>query len=406
MQLKQVFAWASYDLANTIFSALFVTFFFPFYIKNFLGGNEFQIGLVFGISMLLVAFVVPILGSISDKIKRRMPFIIFFTIVCCIFTLLVAFVGLYAALLFGLVANFCYHAALTMYHALLPRVSASDKIGKVSGIGVAMGYIGTIISLIIAYPILRKIGWETLQGTKAMLITTAILFFLFSLVIFFFIREKKYAKPHLIKNHIMNSLKDVKNTFTKLKAQKGLISFLISLLFYNDAINAIIIFLFLFGKDTIGLSVQNFFFIYALFAVTASFGAFVSGIVVDKIGAKKVLISAGILWIVVIVLLLRLTNLTSFIFIGSIGGIALGMTATASRPKLIELVPANNVGEYFGFFELTDKFSGVLGPVIFGYLVVSYNYSIALLSLVVFFVAGLLFLYTVPNIKEKNTPVY
>ena len=406
MQTKQVFAWASYDLANTIFSALFVTFFFPFYIKNFLHGNEFQIGLVFGTSMLLVALVVPVLGAISDKLKRRMPFIIFFTIVCCIFTLLVAFSGLYAALLFGLVANFCYHAALTMYHALLPRVSTSDKIGKVSGIGVAMGYIGTIISLIIAYPILRKIGWETLQGTKAMLITTAILFLLFSLIIFFFIRERKYTKTNLIKSHIINSLKDVKNTFTKLKAQKGLIPFLVSLLFYNDAINAIIIFLFLFGRDTIGLDVQNFFFVYALFAATSALGAFFSGIIVDRIGAKRVLISAGLLWVIVIILLLKLTNLTNFIVIGSIGGIALGMTATASRPKLIELVPRENVGEYFGFFELTDKFSGVLGPVIFGYLVVSYSYSVALLSLIVFFVMGLLFLYNVPNTKEKNTPVY
>jgi len=406
MQLKQVFAWASYDLANTIFSALLVTFFFPFYIKNFLGGNEFQIGLVFGISMLLVGLVVPIFGSISDKLKRRMPFIIFFTVICCIFTFLIAFSGLYAALLFGLIANFCYHAALTMYHALLPRVSSSNNIGKVSGIGVAMGYIGTIISLIIAYPILRKIGWETLQGTKAMLITTAILFLLFSLVIFFFIREKKYIKQHLIKSHIINSLKDVKNTFTKLKSQKGLIQFLVSLLFYNDAINAIIIFLFLFGKDTIGLDVQKFFFVYALFAATSALGAFFSGIIVDKIGAKRVLISAGLLWIIVIILLLKLTNLTSFMVIGSIGGIALAMVATASRPQLIELIPKDKAGEYFGFFELTDKFSGVLGPIIFGYLVVSYGYSIALISLIIFFLIGLLFLYRVPNINENNTPVY
>ena len=163
MHLKQVFAWASYDLANTIFSALFVTFFFPFYIKNFLHGNEFQIGLVFGTSMLLVAFVVPILGAISDKLNRRTPFVIFFTIVCCIFTFLVPFFGLYPALLFGLIANFCYHAALTMYHAILPRVSTNANIGFVSGIGVTFGYIGTIISLIIAYPIIIIIGWETFQ---------------------------------------------------------------------------------------------------------------------------------------------------------------------------------------------------------------------------------------------------
>ena len=405
MQIKPVFAWASYDLANTIFSALFVTFFFPFYIKNFLGGNEFQIGLIFGISMLLVALVVPILGAISDKLKRRMPFIIFFTITCCIFTFLVAFVGLYTALLFGLIANFCYHAALTMYHALLPRVSTSKNIGLVSGIGVGLGYIGTIISLLIAYPILRVIGWETLLGTKTMLITTSILFLLFSFIIFFLIKEDK-VKPGAIKEYITSSLKGVRNTLSKLKSQKGLLPFLLAMLSYNDAINAVIIFLFLYAKDTIGLSVQEFFFIYALFAASASIGAFFSGIAVDKIGSKRVLTAAGFLWVIVILLLLNLTDLTSFIVIGSIGGIALAMVATASRPKLIELIPKDKVAEYFGFFELTDKFSGVLGPIIFGYLVVSYGYPIALLSLILFFAIGLLFLFSVPNVKENNTPVY
>ena len=111
------------------------------------------------------------------------------------------------------------------------------------------------------------------------------------------------------------------------------------------------------------------------------------------------LISAGFLWIIVIILLLKIDSLTGFTIIGSIGGIALGMISTASRPKLVELVPEKNVAEYFGFFELTDKFSGVLGPIIFGYLAVSYSYSIALISLIMFFIIGLMFLYKVPSSK-------
>lgn len=405
MRLSRILAWASYDLANTIFSALFVTFFFPFYVKGFLGGNELQIGVVFGVSMLLVAFVAPILGAISDKLNRRMPFIIFFTVACCIFTFLVAFVGLYPALLFGLIANFCYHAALVMYHALLPRVSTRGNMGFVSGIGVGLGYIGIIISLLIAYPILKKIGWETLSGAKSMLITASILFLLFSLIIFFLIREGK-AKPQAIRKHIAGSLKDAKNTFAKLKSRKGLIPFLLAMLSYNDAINAVIIFLFLYAREAIGLSVQKFFFVYAIFAFAASLGAFFSGIAVDKIGAKSVLAAAGFLWVIVISLLLNLTDLAGFMVIGSLGGIAMAMVATASRPKLVEIVPKDKVAEYFGFFELTDKFSGVLGPIIFGFLVVVYGYPIAMLSLIAFFVFGLLVLLKIPNVEEKNTPVY
>src|SRR5574341_282356 len=119
MNKKEVFAWGMYDLANTIFSALFVTFFFPFYVKTFLGGNEFQIGLVFGLSMLAVGIFVPVIGAWSDVLGKRMPFIIFFTIVCCLLTWLVGKVSLSWALIGGFLANFSYHAALTTYNALI-----------------------------------------------------------------------------------------------------------------------------------------------------------------------------------------------------------------------------------------------------------------------------------------------
>ncbi|MDP7181882.1 MAG: MFS transporter, partial [Candidatus Woesearchaeota archaeon] len=87
--MRQVVYWGLYDLANTIFSALFVTFYFPLYIKNYLGGSEFMIGLVFGISLLTVGVIVPFIGAWSDKVGVRLPFIAFFTVVCCLATLAV-----------------------------------------------------------------------------------------------------------------------------------------------------------------------------------------------------------------------------------------------------------------------------------------------------------------------------
>lgn len=404
MQLKGVLVWASYDLANTIFSALFVTFFFPFYVKNFLGGNEFQIGLVFGASMLLVAIVVPVLGSISDKLQRRMPFIIFFTVICCIFTFLIPFVGIFPALAFGFIANYCYHAALTMYNALLPKI-ADGKLGHASGIGVAMGYLGTIISLAIAYPILQIFGWETVNGARAMIIISSVLFFAFSLVIFISIKEKAALQAKRLNNIVFDSIKDFKKNFRKIRSQKGLFNFLLSLIFYNDAINAVVIFLFLFGREKIGLGVQNFFYVYAVFALVAAISALASGKMVDSIGAKKILLASGILWVIVVLLLIAVSNLAGFVLIGSLGGIALGMFMTASRPKLVELVPKENIGEYFGFFELADKFAGVSGPIVFGLLVVKYGYTAGILSLLVFFILGILFLLKVPEFNENNTPV-
>src|SRR3990172_7303706 len=194
MNKKEVFAWSMYDLANTIFSALFVTFFFPFYVKTFLGGNEFQIGLVFGLSMLLVGLVVPVIGAWSDRIGRRMPFIVVFTIICCALTWLVAGVSLWGALVAGFFANFAYHSALTTYNALMPKLAKPSEMGWLSGIGTGVGYFGTLISLAIAAVLLSRLGWETAEGARAVFAATAIMFFVFSLPTFFGIKEPRSAR--------------------------------------------------------------------------------------------------------------------------------------------------------------------------------------------------------------------
>lgn len=395
---KEVFAWGMYDLANTIFSALFVTFFYPFYVKTFLGGDEFQIGLVFGLSMLLVAFIVPAIGAWSDSIGRRMPFIIFFTIICCILTALVAKVSLLGALLAGFFANFCYHAALTTYNALLPRISNKHDVGNVSGIGIGMGYLGTLISLGIAAIILSRLGWESAEGARAIFIAVALMFVVFSLPTFLMIREKAFVKnSRSVFQHVFDSFGSVLRTLTNLPKHKSFFMFLLSMFFYANAINAVIVFLFLFARQQINLSVKAFFVVYVIQSLGAVVGSFVAGRLSDKHGARKVLFWSGFAWIAVIVLLLFVSNLTMFILAGVLGGASLGAVWTAQRPKLVELVSKQKVGQFFGFLELTNKFSGVIGPIVFGFLARYVSYQSALLSLIVFFAIGLFFLRFVPE---------
>ncbi len=265
MNKKEVFAWGMYDLANTIFSALFVTFFFPFYVKTFLGGNEFQIGLVFGLSMLAVGFIVPVIGAWSDVIGRRMPFIVFFTVVCCLLTWLVGIAPLFWALFAGFLANFAYHAALTTYNALLDKIASRSEMGYVSGIGTAMGYIGTLVSLGIAAILLVHLGWETAEGARAIFTATAVMFFVFSLFTFLGIYEPKSRRNHRSAwMHVRDSIRNVRYTFKHVKKHKSFLYFLLSMFCYADAINAVIVFLFLFAREQIHLSVQAFFVVYAV----------------------------------------------------------------------------------------------------------------------------------------------
>ncbi len=392
MNKKEVFAWGMYDLANTIFAALFVTFFFPFYVKEFLNGTEFQIGLVFGLSMLAVAVVVPLIGAWSDAVGRRMPFIVFFTLLCCFFTSLVVGVSLKWALLAGFFANFSYHAALTTYNALLPKIAKPSEFGKVSGIGIAMGYFGTLISLGIAAIILSRLGWETAEGARAIFIATAIMFFVFSLPTFFGIRELSRMKTSA--SAVFGSVGYTLRNFSRFKS---FFMFLLSMFFYVNAINAVIVFLFLFARQEIHLGVKAFFIVYVLQALGAVAGSFISGRLVDSYGPKRVLCWSGILWIGVIGLLYFVSNFVMFIIAGIVGGAALGMVWTAQRPKLLEMVASSKVGQFFGFLELANKFSGIIGPIVFGALVSFVNYRVAMLSLIIFFVLGLFFLKFVPG---------
>jgi len=391
MNKKDVFACGMYDLANTIFSALFVTLFFPFFVKVFLGGTEFQIGLVFGLSMLAVGIVVPVIGAWSDALGRRMPFIILFTVVCCVFSALVGFVPLFLALILGFFANFSYHAALTTYNALLPSIAKKKELGRVSGIGTAMGYLGTLISLGIASLLLYRYGWETEAGSRAIFIAVGVMFFVFSLFTFFGVREVSVKRKPSVKECISA----VWNTLKNISKHSSFFMFLLAMFFYANAINAAIVFLYLFARQQIGLDIKSFFVVYVLQAMGAVVGSYLSGRWVDRFGSKRVLFGAGFAWIAVIVLLLFVSNLTMFVIAGILGGAALGAVWTAQRPKLVELVARAKVGQFFGFLELTDKFSGILGPIVYGLLATFVNYTAALLSLVLFFVAGLFCLRSV-----------
>jgi len=395
---RVVFSWALYDFANTAFSALFVTFFFPFYIKVFLGGDEFQIGLVMGVSMFLVGLLVPILGTWSDITGKRVKIIFVFTLLCVFATAATGFLSLELALLAGMIANFSYHACLVVYNAVLPHIVSQKRIGKVSGFGVALGYLGTLVSLVMVFFILITYGWETKTGISLIFPATALFFFVFALPFFYYVKDEKVVHKPFWKG-LRYTLDELRVTIQRLTKFKGVIPFLLSSFSYSNGITAAIIFLYLYARQESGLSVSSFMILYAIFSVAAAAGAFGAGRLVDRIGSRKVLMMAGVAWIIVVGLLFELTSYWTFLIAGILGGAAMGSVWTANRPMIVSLVPKKKIGEFFGFDELGDKFSGVIGPILFGWLVVWSGYKAALFSLVVIFVIGFLLLFLVPERK-------
>lgn len=384
---KEVYAWSMYDLANTAFSSLFVTFFFPLLVKEFLGGSELHIGFVFSISMFLVGLSVPLIGSYTDKMGKRIPTLFWFTVLCCLSTFMIFWSNLFWVLVLGVVANFTYHAALTAYNAILPSLGKSSEFGTISGIGVSFGYVGTLLSLICAVLVMIFVGWESLLSIRLMFPLTALFFFLFALPTFF-IREQSAKQA-------IRPFASVLTTVRTIFRNKPLLFYLLSVFMYINAITAIIVFMFLYGRSEIGLSLSSFMVVYTIFSLSAVVGSYWCGRLTDRIGAKLVLILAGISWVIVILVMNFMSSVVVFTIAGALGGISLGAVWTSTRPLLISISPKKSIGEYFGFSELSSKFSGIFGPVLFGWLASVYNYHAALLSLIGFFVLGLVCLFFV-----------
>jgi len=394
---KKIFSWAMYDFANTAYSALFVSFFYPFYIKHFLGGNEFQIGLAMGISMFFVVILVPFFGAFVDLTGKRVFLIRIFTLICVAFTILVAFSNLHAALFFGLLANFFYHSCVVMYNAILPTLATKKEMGYVSGFGVAVGYLGTIVSLGMAAIILNYLGWETREGIRAMFPAIGAFFLFFALLLFIFVKDKKESlaqKTFLMR--VQETFHELKETVLTIPKYKGLVPFLLSSFSYSNAITAVVLFVYLYARQTIHLKVMSFMVVYLISALAAAGGSFIGGILTDKIGARNVLAIAGIMWMITLIFLF-FPSLENFVIVGVLGGASMGMILTANRPMVIMLSPSDKVGQFFGFYALSAKSSGVIAPILFGYLVVHYGYNAAIVSLMVFFGIGLVFLKYVPN---------
>ncbi|MCH7828491.1 MFS transporter [Patescibacteria group bacterium] len=393
---KKILAWTFYDFADTALAALFFTFFWPLLIKEHLGGNEFQIGLVMGLSLLFVALFVPLIGAISDATGRRMPILIISTLLTAIFAVLTGYMGLVGALILGFLVRFLFTVDIDLYDAKLVDIVARSKIGFVSGLGVAIGYLGTIVGLAVAYPLLEYFGWDTLLGIQVIFIEGALFLLIFSLPLFLLVKDKPLKEKIPFLSAFRKGLKALKFTITNLKQFPAFGRFLLASFIYNDAVNTTLIFLVLYATSVIGLQIKEFFFVFVLMALGAGVGALIFGYLSGSFSPKRALIIALGMWIFVIVYLLLIKTFASILIAGIIGGAALGGIWTANRHMVVLISPYRKIAEFFGIEGLTERLSGVLGPIIFGAIVVTIGYQVALFFILFLFIAGLALLLRVP----------
>ncbi|MBI2668738.1 MFS transporter [Candidatus Woesearchaeota archaeon] len=397
MSKKEVLAWSLYDFANTAFTSPFRTIFWPLLVVSFLGGNEFQLGLTVGIALLLVSFTAPAFGAYADAANRRMPIIIVSSLLSVLLIALIPLFSLSTNLIMTALIIILYNIALTAYNSLLPFIARPKELGKISGIGMAVGFLGTMFSLGATYLTLLYFAegknLETLSGVKATFPVMATFFLIFSLPLFFIIKDTRTTSTLF---SITTLYKKIYLTLKNVQKLPGIIPFAISTFLFANALAAIDVFFFLFAKKEFGIGLAGFMLLFAFQSLGASGGAYFFGWLSDKIGAKKSLSLAGFLWIVVISLFLLSKDLIIFWIAGLLGSIAFGAVFSTSRTLLIQLSPTRKTGEFFGYSQIVGKFTGLFGPVVAGWLIVGFGYNAALIFVWITLVLGYLALQKVP----------
>ncbi|MFH1752580.1 MAG: MFS transporter [Candidatus Omnitrophota bacterium] len=400
-----IFSWALYDFANAIFAMNVIALYFVLWVTVEMGGKDIVYSLTLGGSMFLAAISMPILGALSDKGARRLPYLIFFTILCVVF---LAFIGATNSLKLGLglfaVANFGYLiSGAVFYNALLPDVADDQKIGAISGYGICLSYIGTITGIFLIRPVALKFGYQ------ATFIPTALLFLLFALPCFLFVKEKAApSKRAGIGQLVSESMRDLFSTLEDIKRSKELSSFFLGIFVVINAVNAVFIFMSVYLKKVFLFSDGDIMKLYIYSNIFSVIGALLSGAATDRLGAKRTLMAAAAVCSVAVFAGVVTPTKLVFWIAGPMVGLAFSSIRVSGRALAVELFPKEKIGQIFGHLGLLSNLA-FLGLIAWGVCVYlfeplgDFKYRVALFTLLMILLLGINILRKGGlNVKRKN----
>lgn len=414
----QTHAWALYDFANTFFAMNMLSLYFALWVTKDMGAPDLAYATALSGALLAVALASPLFGALSDRLGKRTPFVAAFTALCCLCTaLLTPVIGLLGshslvpALLLFAVAVFAYNLAQVFYNAQLPELAPPERLGRISGYGTAIGYVGSFVGMLLVMPFVTGsiLAWRTpipAGGNVGAFVPTALFFMLFALPHHLLVRDRVRPNPRSGENRGLARLAE---TWCAAKGVPGMVPYLFANLLFFDALNTVIGFMAVYAVKVVGFDeqkqeVQLVLLLATLFAVV---GAWAWGRLVDRLGAKRTLTFNLAWWVVSLGAVILVRDKAVFAWgLGPAVGIAMGGTWTASRALLSRLAPADRQAEFFGLYSLAGKFAAVIGPMTWGLVTYAFSsapilkYQLAIACQLLLVVAGALLLRRVPEPSE------
>jgi UMF1 family MFS transporter len=446
-----------YDFSNTIFSMNVATLYFAVWLVSDIGASEVQYATANGIASLMVVAAIPVLGAISDARRRRKPWVVGFTILSCIACMLMGVFGvttlpligtgidtgimrdpnwhptvaaLFPVLLCYVIANFAYQAAQPFYNAMMPELVPVEERGRLSGLGTAVGYIGSIAGVAMVAPFftggLAGVGqlpegvlsflrsvvpFTDHAGRVSTFVPTGLLFLLISLPLFFFCRDHNPAPPGK-RIDIRAAFGSVAQTVRDARKHPGALRFIAATFLYQDAIGTIVTFMTLYAVNALGFKEGSEVTLFMVLTIPAVFGSYAAGILVDRIGPKRTLQATIWIWVALLVAMVLVPTQAAFWGVGFAIGLNFGGVGAAERPMMLSLIPDAEAGRYFSLMLLSARVAAIAGPFIWGFTVKGLQptvgtkmaYQAAVLIVGVMFLLSLVILRGVPDKREMAEP--
>ena len=435
--------WYFYDWANSAFSTTVITVFLGPFLTSVteqaagcaLGADEctgrvHPLGIsvaagsyfpyLVSLSVLLTVFVLPVMGAVADRAARKKPLLAATAFLGAGATIAMAFVTGERYLLGGLlfiVANIAFGASVVVYNSFLPRLAGPDERDQVSSRGWALGYLGGGVLLLLNLVVVTWLSVEgddgrTLDLARWCIVSAGLWWAAFTLLPLRWLREHPGAAASAAGGNVLtDGFRQLGRTLRGLRAYPLTLFFLLAYLIYNDGIQTVIALASQFGTEELGLSQTTLIITILIVQFLAFGGALLLGALATRIGARKtVLIAlAGWLGVVLAAFWLPEGEPVPFMLLGVAIGLVMGGSQALSRSLFSQLIPDGREGEYYGFYEISDKGTSWLGPLLFGLVFqLTASYRIGLVSLVVFFIVGGILLAVVPMrraiVAAGNTP--